>query len=347
VAEPNRLVFDVPIRTIVKIAAAIGVLWCVWKLSALILLLIVAVILAVTLDMPVSWVERRRLSRAAATLVVSGVLVAMVGAFVWLTWASLISQWQYLTAQLTRTMNTLAPYVPSWIYESATGQDWRASLEAFGLRLGQSLAYALTLIVLGFFVTVYLLIDGRRTRAWLIAFVPQVRREKVERTLAESRDAIWAYAVGNVSTSIFATVWVLVWLIALHVPAALLLAVLAGIADFVPVLGFAASALPAAALALSVSPQTALITVASYVIYHAIENYLIAPWAYGQRLQLSDLAVILAFAVGAELAGVIGALIALPIAALYPTVERIWLKEQLPRETLVEHRALSQSSARS
>jgi hypothetical protein len=50
VAEPNRLVLDVQIRTIVKIAAAIALLWCLWKLSALILLLIVAVILAVTLD---------------------------------------------------------------------------------------------------------------------------------------------------------------------------------------------------------------------------------------------------------------------------------------------------------
>jgi predicted PurR-regulated permease PerM len=343
VAEPNRLLLDVPIRTILKIAAAIALLWCLWKLSALILLLIVAVILAVTLDVPVSWLERRRLSRATATLLVSGALMVMVAGFVWLTWSSLMSQWQYLTDQLGKTVNALTPYVPSWVYESATGQDWRASLESFGLRLGQSLIYAVTLIVLGFFVTVYLLIDGQRTRAWLIAFVPQQRREKVERTLSESRDAIWAYAVGNVITSIFATVWVVTWMLVLHVPAALLLAVLAGIADFVPVLGFVASALPAAALALTVSPQTALITVALFVVYHAIENYLIAPWAYGQRLQLSDLAVILAFAVGAELAGVIGALIALPIAALYPTVERIWLREQLPRETLVEHRALSRS----
>src|SRR4029450_6711732 len=146
------------------------------------------------------------------------------------------------------------------------------------------------------------LIEGQRTRAWVVAFFPQERREKVERTLAESRDVIWAYAVGNVITSIFATVWVLAWMMVLHVPAALLLAVMAGIADFVPVLGFAASALPAVALALTVSPQTALRVVALYVIYHAIENYLLAPWAYGQRLQLSDLAVILAFAVGAELA---------------------------------------------
>jgi predicted PurR-regulated permease PerM len=129
----------------------------------------------------------------------------------------------------------------------------------------------------------------------------------------------------------------------LHVPAALLLAVIAGLADFVPVLGFIASAIPAVALALTVSPRTAMLTLALWVVYHGIENYLIAPWAYGKRLKLSDLAIILAFVVGAELAGVIGALIALPIAALYPTIERLWLREQLPRETVAEHRALSRS----
>jgi len=57
-----------------------------------------------------------------------------------------------------------------------------------------------------------------------------------------------------------------------------------------------------------------------------------------------DLDVILAFAVGAQLAGVIGALIALPLAALYPTIERLWLREQLPEETVAEHHALTRSS---
>jgi predicted PurR-regulated permease PerM len=54
-------------------------------------------------------------------------------------------------------------------------------------------------------------------------------------------------------------------------------------------------------------------------------------------MKRSDVAVIVGFAAGAQLAGVIGALIALPIAALYPTVERIWLRDELPDETVREH----------
>jgi putative permease len=341
----QHLVIDIRPRTIFKVAAVLALLWCLLHLVGIILLLVVAVILAVALDGPVSFLEGRNLSRAAASMLVSGAILLTVVVFLWLTWSSLTRQWQYLTYQLATVADDVGRRVPQWIFPSLQNKDWASALEPYALGVGQSIVAALMLIALGFFVTIYLLIDGRRTLAWMVAFFPGDLREKVARTLAESRDVIVAYARGNMLTSIFAAVWVLIWMLVLHVPAALLLAVIAGIADFIPVLGFVASAIPALALALTVSPRTALITLVLWVIYHAIENYFVAPWAYGRRLKLSDLAVILAFVVGAQLAGVIGALIALPIAALYPTVERIWLREQLPAETVREHRALSRAGS--
>jgi predicted PurR-regulated permease PerM len=109
------------------------------------------------------------------------------------------------------------------------------------------------------------------------------------------------------------------------------------------VIGFPLSAVPALLLAFSVSPKTALLVFLFYVAYHTVENYFLSPWAYGDRMKLSNVAVILSFVVGAELAGVIGALIALPIAALYPPIERIWLREQLGNEVVEEHRAIEQA----
>jgi predicted PurR-regulated permease PerM len=341
VLEPRRLVLDIPARTFIKILLTIAVVWCLLQLASIILLLIVAVILAVALDEPVSWIERRGLSRAPATLLVSGAILVATVAFLYLTWSSLANQWQFLQQQLNSLASELIQYVPPWFLPSEQNGDWRTAVQPFLLNTGRSLVTAATLIVLGFFVTIYLLIDGRSTLAWVVAFIPLRWRDRVAQTVEQSREMIVAYAAGNVITSLFAAAWVLVSMMALHVPAALLLAVIAGLADFVPVLGFIASAIPAIALSLTVSPHTAVITIGLWLVYHGIENYLIAPWAYGRRLRLSDLAVILAFVIGAELAGVIGALIALPIAALYPTIERIWLREQLPRETVAEHRALS------
>ena len=93
-------------------------------------------------------------------------------------------------------------------------------------------------------------------------------------------------------------------------------------------------------LALTVSTWTAGATVMDNAAYNAVETYYISPKVYGHALRLSSLAVILAFAVGAELGGVIGALVALPIAAMYPTIENLWLAERLAPEVAADHRRI-------
>jgi predicted PurR-regulated permease PerM len=77
----------------------------------------------------------------------------------------------------------------------------------------------------------------------------------------------------------------------------------------------------------------------SYLSYDFIENYLLAPHVYGSRLRLSKLAVLLSFAIGAQLAGVIGALLALPLAAIYPTIEKLWLRRTLGDDVIEAHQA--------
>jgi len=129
------------------------------------------------------------------------------------------------------------------------------------------------------------------------------------------------------------------------VPAAFLLALLAGVFDFLPVIGFPLSAAPALLLGTTVSDRTVILIAALYIAYHTFENYVVAPRVYGDRLKLSNLAVVLAFAVGAQIGGVIGALIALPVAAVYPAVERIWLRDQLGEQVVDEHRAIEDKGA--
>ena len=170
--------------------------------------------------------------------------------------------------------------------------------------------------------------------------MPRNNRGRVQDTADAACVAVRHYVAGNVATSIFAGFCVYLALTLLHVPAALLLAVLAGVCDFVPVLGFIVSAVPAILLALTVSTTTAVIVGGVYVAYHMAENYLIGPRVYGGQLRLSNLAVLLAFAVGAELFGIIGALLALPVAAMYPCVEDIWLREYLGRDAVETHRGL-------
>jgi predicted PurR-regulated permease PerM len=173
----------------------------------------------------------------------------------------------------------------------------------------------------------YFLVDGRRTYLWLTAFVPRPARKRVHQAAVEARRVIAAYVRGNLITSALAAVATLIFLLALDVPAALFLALVAGVFNLLPVVGLLISALPAVLLGLTVSAGTGAAVAAFYLGYNAVENYYIQPKVYGRELELSDLAVIAAFLVGAELGGVLGALVALPVAAIYPAIERLWLTD--------------------
>jgi len=344
----KRTELVIPWRTLLKVIAAVALVWMWMQLVELGLVVTVAVLLAVTLNPMVSWLERHRLPRAVAATVVAFVLVAVVGGFLAASWASLSSEATLAAEHIRQFERETLERLPGWVREAVSGKgtvDIQSQIGPYALELGQSAVSAIVVALLAFVLTLYLLIEGRRTRDWLMAFVPRTYRGRVEETLRVGERVIFAYVAANVITSIFAGLVVGVALSLLHVPGALLLALIAGLFDFVPVVGFILSSIFAVIMALSVSPGTAVAVLAVYSAYHFAENYVIAPWAYGDRLRLSNLAVILAFAIGAALAGVIGVLIALPVAAVYPAVEQIWLRDALADDTIAEHRAIEHRKA--
>ena len=339
----RRVAVDIRWPTILKVLAAAALVWIWLTLVQLILVVIVAVLLAVTLNPVVDWFERHGWARWSAAALIFVLLLVSFGLFAWLTWSSVTDQASYATAHIAQFEHDLLDKLPSWLRDATgvkSGEGVQSNLGSWALRFSRSAISAVVVSVLGLILTMYLVVEAKETSEWLVAFVPKAKRGRAEQTIAEAQRVIFAYVAGNVLTSIMAAVFVLVMLSTLNVPAALLLALIAGLFDFVPVIGFIASSIFAVAMALTVSASTALIVLTLYVAYHLVENYLISPWAYGDRLKLSNVAVILAFAIGGELAGVIGALIALPVAAAYPAIERIWLREKLPEPTVREHEQL-------
>jgi predicted PurR-regulated permease PerM len=94
-------------------------------------------------------------------------------------------------------------------------------------------------------------------------------------------------------------------------------------------------------MALSVSGTAAIVVLIAYLLYHVLENYIIVPRIYGRNLRLSTLAVLLALIVGGSLQGILGILLALPIVAAYPIIERIWLQDYMRSEVIAAHAALA------
>jgi predicted PurR-regulated permease PerM len=343
-AEPRRTLLDIAPRAIVKIVAAVVFVWLWLQLWQLLMLVVVALVVAIGLDPVVEWLERRRLPRWAAATATVLVLTVLIVGFFWIAGASLLGQARELGSRIDDFQQRLVKTTPGWILKgirkNGSAVPDASAVAGYVVIAGRFIVDGAVILALALILTVYLLIEGRKTYTWLVAYAPPAYRDRVHLTACEARNAIFGYIVGNVATSVFAALFVLVALSALRVPAALLLAVLAGVFDFVPVLGFICSAGPAVLLALSRGPGIALTVAGLYVLYHFLENYYIGPEVYGGRLRLSNLAVILAFAVGAEIGGVVGALLALPFAALYPVIERVWLKDYLSRGAVETHRRL-------
>lgn len=348
--ELQRRDIHIPLSTIVKVLATLLALWVIYKLGTVIAVSLVAVVLAIGLEPAVVWLERRGVVRWLGSTLIVLVIVGCLIAFFAFCGSSLASQGRQMTGRLGSVQQELADHVPppfdQIIRNGKAPTPDGSTIAGYAFTLGSVLSSAVVGAAVAFILTIYFLIDGRRTWAWLVAYVPRHNRARVQETANAACNAVLHYVVGNVVTSVCAGVTVFVALMILRVPAALLLAVLAGVCDFVPVLGFIVSALPAVLLALTVSTSTAIVVLFIYIGYHMTENYFIGPKVYGGQLRLSNLAVLLAFAVGAELFGIIGALLALPVAAMYPCVEDVWLREYLGRDAVEAHRRIERQPAK-
>ncbi len=342
--EPAARSLHLPVSTIAKVLLTLLAVWAIYKLGTVIALILIAVVLAISLEPMVAWLEGRRMPRWVGSTLVVFTIVGVLIAFFVVCGSSLVTQGRQVAGRVATAQQDLAQHVPPpfdrIVREGKGTVPDATALAGYAVRFGSLLTSALLGAAIAFILTIYFLIEGRRTWAWLVAYVPRHNRPRVQETADAACRAVLHYVAGNVATSVFAGTTVLVVLTILHVPAALLLALLAAVCDFVPVLGFIVSAVPAVLLALTVSPPTAVIVAAAYVGYHLAENYFIGPKVYGGQLRLSNLAVLLAFAVGAELFGIIGALLALPVAAMYPCVEDIWLREYLGRDAVETHRRI-------
>jgi predicted PurR-regulated permease PerM len=314
----------------------------------------ISLLVAVALHPVVTRLERRGVGRGtvvgAMTLLMCGVLALLITVVFTSLAEQLAKLVQDFPALRDRVDQRLPAHYPTLkrivreIFALPSSPEVAAQLKR-PLALG---TVALSGVVSMFFmlvVTIYLLLDGKRLYAWLIAYIPRVHRERMAMTAEEVSGVVYAYVRGQAIGSALFTVFSGIALSVLGVPAVVPLAILAGLCDVIPVVGVILATVPAVLLALTVSPATAGIVLACYVGYHIVESYFLVPRIYGARLRLSTLAVLLALLAGHTLQGLLGAVLVLPLVAAYPIIERIWLAGYLSPEVVKDHSALSKSDA--
>ncbi|MEU1522124.1 AI-2E family transporter [Nocardia rhamnosiphila] len=315
----------------VGMTAAAGVFTTITAVTALravesVLVMIgVAFFLALGLEPLVQWATARHLPRWAAVTVV----FVLGGAAV----AGLVAA---AVPPLTQQASQFIDAVPQYLDQLTDPASWTGRLnDRFDLQnrltqawngagssvvgeiatAGEAVFTALTDTVIVTVLTVYFLAGLPRLRAALYRFVPHSRRPRAILLGDEIFAKVGAYVAGNVLISVIAGAATFLWLVAFSVPYALLLALFVAVLDLVPVVGSTIAGIAVAAVALTVSVPVCVTTVIFFVAFRLAEDYLLVPKIIGRSVKVPALSTLIAVLVGGALLGLVGALVAIPVAA--------------------------------
>jgi predicted PurR-regulated permease PerM len=170
------------------------------------------------------------------------------------------------------------------------------------------------------FLTLYFLIDSQRLSDIILSFIPEDHQKKAQGLFSELIRINGQYIRGNLLISFICGVVIFIGLSLLGVKYAAPLALFAALTDLLPQIGAFIGATPAVLIAFTISPTLGIFTLLLFIVYQQIENNILSPGIYNRALDLSPALSFIAVLIGGSLGGILGAFIALPIAASIPTV---------------------------
>ena len=324
------------------IAVTYGAVHLLASLSSILTVIGVAFFLALGLEPVVSWLVNRGLPRWMSTALVFVVFVAGIGTFA-------AAAFPPLFAQITDLVNRAPLYLQQAqdhssfigrlndrfqlqerITDAVNGIDGSALNQV--VSAGTAVLEGVTDTLIAIVLTLYFLADMPRIRSTIYRLVPHTRRPRAILIGDEVFAKVGAYVLGNVTISLLLGAATLIWLTAFDVPYPLLLAILVAILDLVPVVGSTIAGIVVGAVALTVSIPVCLATIVFYIAFQMIEDYVLVPRIIGRAVHVPALTTVIAVLIGASLLGVVGALVAIPIAAalqlivqevLYPRLDSV------------------------
>lgn len=313
-------------------SVALGVL-LVWTLRQVLTLAVVAAFLAVVLSPPVNFLVRRGLRRGLATVGVFATLVVLLlvlgYAFLRPIYASgrrFATDLPRLVEEAKRGEGRVGELVQRYNVEGFVEENaprLRKSLDSSGgpvVRTLQRVANGLFGIVTILVLAVFMLLEGPGLLSQITTALEPERARRLARIGADAAKAVTGYTAGNLAISLAAGSTSFVFLSLVGVPFALVLSLWVGVADLLPLIGATLGAIPTVLIAFLHSTGAGVAVLVYYVIYQQFENHFLQPAVMSRTVKLNPLWVLLAVLAGVELAGFLGALLAIPAAGVIQVV---------------------------
>ncbi len=320
-------------RVLLLVGAAVLVLWLIARLRVVVLPVIAALLLAALVEPGARRLRRIRLPDwIVAVVTLLGLLAVLVGISLVVV-PEVVGQFRAVNLNVAQGLREIERFVLSVFpvsekqFERGLGEAFGAVqsgiaglagrvLGAAGLAVELAIGALVTLFLLFFFIK-----DGPRFYRWLRAAVPESRRRNVEELVPEIWETLQSYLVGVVIIGFFDAAFIGLALLVIGVPLVLPLAVLTFFAAFFPLVGAVVAGAVAALVALvSGGLDDALLVVVAALVVQQIEGNLLQPVVMGRQVQLHPAVTLLSVTAGGAIAGIAGAFLAVPVAAVATAV---------------------------
>lgn len=328
----------------VAIVLGLGALDLVRLLAVPLAVLIFGLTLAAALAPMVAWLERR-MPRPLAILLVYLLVIVLLVALVWAIVPSLVQQVQDLGNRMPDLIERARQFINRW-RGNLTGDSFTntlfsqlSNLGSLLLRLPLAVSTAIFNILLILFISFYILLETSGMQRFLLSLFPEERRPRINELVTTMAQAMGGYIRGVVINGVIVGALTFVGLLIIGVDFALAFGVMAGLFELVPVAGPIIAGLIIVGLTFLQSPGQALAALIFMVILQQVENNVLVPHIMRSQTDVSPLISILALFAGGAIGGLMGALIAIPIAAVLRVLIRQVLAPAIRRQTGAEPQA--------
>ncbi|TDN92405.1 AI-2E family transporter [Microbacterium sp. BK668] len=341
-------------RLLVIAAAAGVVIWLVIQLKLLVIPLLVSILITALLWPAFSWMLRHRFPRWLAIVIAAVGAIAVVAGLLWLVVWQITRQWSSVQQRTVEAVESLRQYLidgplhlTAQQIDDLLGQSWtfiqqQAELLWSGaLAIGTTVGHVATGALLSVFILLCLLADGAGIWRWATRLFPQRARAAVDGAGRAGWVTVVNYARTQLLVATIDAIGIGLGAFLLGVPLAIPIAVLVFLGAFVPIVGAVLTGAVAVFLALVYNgPWIALWMLVVVLGVQQLEGHVLQPLLMGSAVKVHPLAVVLVVAGGAMIAGIPGALFAVPIAAFVNVVavylsERSWETGRSPHADLI------------
>jgi predicted PurR-regulated permease PerM len=321
------------IATLVLMSIVLG-FWILYRFIYVVFILFIAIVIGTVIRPAVTWLNERGISRKLGVILVFLFLLAVLVLFALLLFPLIVDQGTTITAvvpeyyqnlrawmfdsnnlMVVRLGNFLPPTLTAFNPAEQTDEQTLASAEqALGYIASATNTIIITTAIL--LLVFYWTLDGPRIIQSLLLFVPKGKRENISELISAMEIKIAFYMGGQSILCLFIGILALVAYLLIGLPNALALAFVAGIFEAIPMVGPLLGAIPAAVIALSISPTKLIWVVVATLVIQQLENNLLVPGVMRKAVGINPMVSLLAIFAFSSIFGIAGALMAIPLAAI-------------------------------